>query len=88
MVFIFNTCSSSDSLVYCANAFYVNIDLVDLHASEILYFVLHIADKVIGDRTDIYAIRYNHMEIQADLVVLCDLDTDTMGYREHSCAAR
>src|SRR5699024_12507367 len=69
MVFLFTT-SILLRLIYRANALHQNIDLLDLHSSECLYFVFHIALQILRDGADINAIGHNHVEIQANLVVI------------------
>ena len=41
-------------------------------------FIFDVADKVVCNCTDIYSISNNNMEIQADLVFVGDIYTDTM----------
>ena len=65
--------------MYIMTSFHTAVaDTLEIHLMDHLDFIFDIADKVVCNCTYIHAICHNNMEIQADFIVLCNLNTDTM----------
>ena len=62
--FIVFISTTSSSLIYRSDTFYINIDLMNLHTGKFFDFIFDIVDQIVCNRRNADAIRHNHMKIK------------------------